>query len=67
MQFSQYPLLTDPYGFHYAKNNIMKTNKEKGCMQCSASTCFVEVLSEGYLCSDECEIAWYAYLDEVSG
>lgn len=58
MKFSQYNLTTDQYGYEFAKNNVMKTSKECGCMMCGQPTHFIEVLSESYLCSDECVTAF---------
>jgi len=61
MKFSEYELKKDKHGFEFAKNTIMKTEKLQMCMQCGSPTNFVEVLCEGYFCSDECVDDWYNY------
>lgn len=63
MKFEARPLSTDSRGFQFAKNHIMKTSQSQGCMHCGQPTTFIDVISEGYLCSDECEAGWYSYLD----
>jgi hypothetical protein len=57
--FSRVRFKNDSYGFKFAKNNIMKSKTLGICMQCGKLTNFIEICSEGRLCSDECENAWY--------
>lgn len=63
MKFETYPLSTNSHGFQFAKNHIIKTSQSQGCMHCGQPTTFIDVISEGYLCSDKCEAGWYSYLD----
>lgn len=61
MKFDEYELTKDSYGFEFAKSNIMKTDTLRSCMHCRKPTYFIDVFSEGSICSDECEKAWYEY------
>jgi hypothetical protein len=45
----------------------MKSEELKSCMHCGKPTYFIEVCSEGRLCSDECEKAWYKEYSENVG
>ena len=59
MKFEKYELTKDKYGFEFAKDTVMKTNESHRCIQCRGKTNFVEVLTEGFFCSDECIDDWY--------
>ncbi len=54
MKFEECKLITDQYGFKFAKNGIMLGKKECGCLMCQTPTKFIEICSEAHFCSDEC-------------
>lgn len=54
MKFDEYKLITDKYGYKFAKNGIMLCEKECGCLMYHTPTKFIEVCSNAHFCSDEC-------------
>jgi hypothetical protein len=43
------------------ENDILVSDKEEGCMVCRKPTRFIDVISEGYVCSPECKKEWYKF------
>lgn len=46
------------------RTGLLKSNKTQSCMICGSPTSYIEVCSEGYLCSKECENYFYGLVDE---
>ena len=59
MKFEECEIITDQYGFKFAKNGIMLGEKECDCLICHAPTKFIEICSEVHFCSDECVQAFH--------
>lgn len=64
MKFEQYPIKYDKSGFGFAKPDIMVGDTEKKCFMCGTPTRYIEILSEGHFCSDECVNKFYEELDK---
>lgn len=62
MKFSEYPVKTDSYGFRFAEDDIMVSKTEEPCLNCGKPTKYIEVVSEGHFCSDECVYEFYKKL-----
>lgn len=67
MKFEKYPVTVDEHGFKFAKNDIMVGDTEKGCLMCGAPTKYIEIVSEGCFCSDECVDKFYKELSASTG
>lgn len=65
MKFKDYEVKTDKYGFEFVKDNIMKGKTKQRCMHCGELTEYIEVCSEGRICSDKCEKEWYKEYDKL--
>ena len=62
MKFEKYPVTVDKLGFKFAKDGIMIGSNERGCLMCGTPTKYIEVVSEGHFCSDECVDRFYEEL-----
>lgn len=45
--------------------HVLKSSESKSCMSCGNQTQYVDIFSEGHICSTECMDAWYKYYDDV--
>lgn len=64
MKFSDYPVKTDDHGFRFAKDDVMVTETEKICLVCGVPTKYVDTISEGHFCSDECRNKFYQEMSQ---
>ena len=67
MKFKDYTdIKTDQYGFSFIKNGIMIGIDEKPCLTCGCPSKYIEVCSEGHVCSDECVSDFYRQVDKMT-
>lgn len=59
MKFCDCPIRTNKDGFQYVRDDVMVAKTEMSCLTCGAPSRYVEVISEGRFCSDECLDAFY--------
>lgn len=45
------------------RTGLLKCNRSKPCMICGSPTFFIEICSEGYICSSECETYFYKLVE----
>lgn len=45
---------------------LLIDTEKKGCMVCQEPTKFIDIYSEGRLCSKECDDQWYEELDRLA-
>ena len=45
---------------------VLIGRKEQACMVCGDPTRFIDLCSEGHLCSKECDIKWYDMFNQHS-
>jgi len=60
---------SDKYKYAEARDiirddHLLVSNKKQGCMICHHPTKFIDYLSEGYLCSEECNEAFYKIVED---
>lgn len=65
MKYENYRLTKDNLGYEFATPGVMKGSKKQACMHCGNLTEFIDVCSEGHICSDECMDAWYKMFSEM--
>lgn len=59
MKFCNCEVKTDGKGFRFVRNDVMVTDKETKCLICGSPSKYVEVVSEGHFCSEECVDIFY--------
>lgn len=59
MKFKDFSRVKDSLGFEYVKNSIMVGKNLKPCIYCGEPTEYIDVYSEGHVCSEECVDEWY--------
>ena len=64
MQFCQCKTTKDAQGFEYARPDVLVSSVRGKCLTCGKPTNFVEVVSEGHFCSDECLKTFYDKWEE---
>lgn len=57
-------IIIDEHGFKYYDNSHMQTDKKQFCMICNRPTDRLDVICEGYLCSEECDKEFYKMCEE---
>lgn len=58
-------IVTDKYGFKFIdEHSIMLGSKINGCMVCGGTTEYIDICSEGYVCSTECQEEFYRQFNE---
>lgn len=49
----------------YAKNGLLVSKDTKPCLMCGEPSRFIEVCSEAYFCSEECEQDFFEYMNRL--
>lgn len=56
---------TDEYGFQFVGKYKMIAEEPKPCMICSDMTKTIDVFSEGYICSEECQHKFDSWCNDM--
>jgi hypothetical protein len=57
--------ITDEYGFKFVGKYHMLGKEPKPCGMCGSMTRSIDVFSEGYICSEECQDKFDSWCNEV--
>lgn len=57
--------ITDELGFEFVGQYHMLSKEPKPCMMCGEYTKAIDVFSDGYVCSEECQHEFDSWCNEV--
>jgi hypothetical protein len=61
----KYQYNTDKYGYEFVGTCHMLADKQQSCMMCGEPTRSIDVFSESYICSEECQYKFDSWCNEM--